>query len=514
MAKKQVALVVSGGSSLGAYMAGALDELLSAFNSAAGEYEVDILTGSSAGATTVSVLAHQLLYRGGAAAPGAAAVNELHEVWVEQADITGLLQPDPPAPAGAAPGPPPALMNGAYLHDLATAILSRPIAAPQPAPCCAKQLTLAVTISNSTPLPYPSVLPQPAAGRDEPFVQLRHTEQETFRLQPALSPADPVWARVGEVARASAAIPFVFPQVRLTRTAADPLQYIQTPLFTGEGQFLYYDGGIFNGLPVDLAWHYIQAQAGTLADPREALQNRILVVVNPWRTEVAGPPLLPAYPGLVSNALGLLGAMRTESAALQFDHEVRGLAPVANQPPPDPAGARAIAGVDRAPVELLADFALVLPRPEDAARPLRGSYLHALAGFFDRRFREYDYRRGAADARALARTRLQIAYPAPHADAFYAPDAAPDLALGGLAGPLTYEALGQLPSSHEPHRMIKQVFEDALDDRIRFLLADFIHRNHPPGPDVFYEAVLDRLFDLVRPAVHREVGAAWGVTGP
>ena len=51
MAKKQVALVLSGGSSLGSYIAGALDELTRAF-AASDQYEIDIITGASAGATT------------------------------------------------------------------------------------------------------------------------------------------------------------------------------------------------------------------------------------------------------------------------------------------------------------------------------------------------------------------------------------------------------------------------------------------------------------------------------
>jgi predicted acylesterase/phospholipase RssA len=61
MAKKQVALVLSGGSSLGAYMSGALDELLKGFAAAADAFEIDIITGASAGATTSALIAHGLL---------------------------------------------------------------------------------------------------------------------------------------------------------------------------------------------------------------------------------------------------------------------------------------------------------------------------------------------------------------------------------------------------------------------------------------------------------------------
>ncbi len=64
MPKTKIALVLSGGTSAGAYIAGALDELMRAF-SHTDKYEIDIITGASAGATTAALLAHGLWYRGG-----------------------------------------------------------------------------------------------------------------------------------------------------------------------------------------------------------------------------------------------------------------------------------------------------------------------------------------------------------------------------------------------------------------------------------------------------------------
>lgn len=51
MPNKQVALVLSGGTSLGSYIAGALAELLRAL-AATEDYEIDIISGGSSGATT------------------------------------------------------------------------------------------------------------------------------------------------------------------------------------------------------------------------------------------------------------------------------------------------------------------------------------------------------------------------------------------------------------------------------------------------------------------------------
>jgi hypothetical protein len=77
-AKKLVALVLGGGVSVGAYIAGALDELISAFNQT-DEFEIDIITGGFTGATTGALVAHGLLYLGGGA--------RLHETRVDAMDI-------------------------------------------------------------------------------------------------------------------------------------------------------------------------------------------------------------------------------------------------------------------------------------------------------------------------------------------------------------------------------------------------------------------------------------------
>src|SRR3954466_9737128 len=85
MARRKVAIILSGGGSLGAYIAGALDELLTAF-AASPDFEVDIITGASAGGITGALVAHGLLYRGGA--------NALQEVWLDKMDMVEMLAPE------------------------------------------------------------------------------------------------------------------------------------------------------------------------------------------------------------------------------------------------------------------------------------------------------------------------------------------------------------------------------------------------------------------------------------
>src|SRR6266566_1522726 len=160
MPKKKVALVLSGGVSLGSYIAGALDELMKAF-AASKDYEIDIITGASAGATTGAIIAHGLLYRGGETA--------LHDVWVDKIDITDLLEPQVPA------GEPASALSARHLEQVASETLQwdRPV---QRAAFCASKLTLSMTIANTTGLRYVSRVEEPAPGRPEEYIQVRHSE--------------------------------------------------------------------------------------------------------------------------------------------------------------------------------------------------------------------------------------------------------------------------------------------------------------------------------------------------
>jgi predicted acylesterase/phospholipase RssA len=478
--KQKVALVLSGGTSLGAYIAGALDELMQAFSAARDRYEIDIITGASAGATTTALIAHGLLYRGGQTA--------LHDVWVDKLDIVELLDPGVPADE------PPTILSNRRLREVAQEQIAwKPAGgAGERAPFCAERLTLAMTIANVTPLPYLSRIAQPTGSGIEEFVQYRHAEQETFFLDAGIRPDDPhVWPRIARVAQASAAIPLVFPLVQLSRQAENPAHYIQRPNFHGEARFWYFDGGTFNNLPVDLAWHYMQQNTSS-ADP---LEGRVVLVINPWRSDATVSDMAPPRPGVFTHALGLLAALRQESSAIQFQHEVIARSRSMQFQSPREA-ARALPGVDPAPVELLGTFALVMPRRGDGR--LRGNHLNALGAFLDQRFREYDFRRGAADARRVASERLGIQYTTGRAEDFYRPDGDPSL----QADLSSYDCLGRIPSTREPGRSVQAVFERALERRIDALLA----RWDAPGPDFVLDPVLSM---LVKRYAHEHLPDLW-----
>jgi hypothetical protein len=168
---------------------------------------------------------------------------------------------------------------------------------------------------------------------------------------------------------------------------------------------------------------------------------------------------------------GLLRDIRLESSTIQFDHEVgTRLAKIAEEQ----GMAEAVPGVDRPTVDVLGLFALVMPEAE--APPLRCMYMNHLSAFLDRRFREYDFRRGAADARRLIEKLLGIADYPKHPASYYQPDNDPAERDIDIAD---YATLSAIASSRKPNRSVRAVFEEALAARVGALVrcVDW------PGPD-------------------------------
>ena len=472
MAKKKVALALSGGVSLGSYIAGALDELLLALE-ADGGYEIDVITGASAGATTAAILAYWLLFGG----PN----TRLHDVWVKQADMHRLLDPACP------PDQPLTVLSNAWLTEIASRTLAWPEGSPTPrrSGLCADQLTIAMTITNIEGLSYTARVQMLAAEREEPLVQRRHAEMEAFTFFESIKPTDPIWRRVGEVAIASAALPLIFPPSKLARRAEpietdDYLQqfFVQPPELgdQAEATLLYSDGGIFNNLPIDLAWHFARDKD---------TDQRIMIIVDPSRDAITPldmrkPEQRPAYANPLHYLKALFGALRAESSAIQFQREVL-LTSQESGSPRDLRGS--LPGVDRPPVEILHDIAVVMPQASD--RRLLGSYLGlALSAFLDERLREYDFRRGAADARTLANTTLHLPAVAGRSPSFYKPNEDTTIAISLP----TYEQLGGIISSHDrdlpvgQRRSVRTVFEADLHARLNAL----IDRMPLPGPAWLY----------------------------
>ncbi|MGF1536934.1 MAG: patatin-like phospholipase family protein [Elainellaceae cyanobacterium] len=93
--RRNIALVIAGGASLGSYEAGVMTELLYALEYLnrtrkpnEPEYVIDVITGGSAGALTAALTARIMMY-------DTKARSRLYEAWVERIDIVELMRRAP-----------------------------------------------------------------------------------------------------------------------------------------------------------------------------------------------------------------------------------------------------------------------------------------------------------------------------------------------------------------------------------------------------------------------------------
>ncbi|MDR7481844.1 MAG: patatin-like phospholipase family protein [Armatimonadota bacterium] len=468
----RIALVLSGGVSLGAYQAGAVYELLWALDHRAPDAErvvLDVITGASAGAMNAAVLARAVMVDRAAAA-------DLHHAWVTGISFARLAEGSPSA----------SFFSDQPIWDLARAILLRPPAAG-PHPAAPATLRVAFALTNLNGVRY-SLGYANTPGRFDTAV---FTDWIAFTVR-AGAAAD--WPAIARAAVASGAFPFAFPTVRLERRLAD---YRHADIYAPEGTraFAYTDGGLFNNEPVGLARDLVESLEDE--EPAAAADRRIYLLVDPYPGAAAveadfGDAPLPARrlaDRLVNAVLGeaskrdwirasrintrlrwqerlldCLAALAAEvpapSRAVAAAHATRLAAEIATfkgaretDGALEPAEARrrhldenlrrlgpllardgaAFARLREAPelaglfldlayaLENVAglrnkvdlDLHLIAPAPG----VLAGDFLGNFGGFFDEAWREHDYRRGRADARRVLEA-LAAAVPA----LAYAPD--------------------------------------------------------------------------------------------
>lgn len=467
--KKKIALVLSGGVSAGAYIAGALNELICVLNRS-DQYEIDIITGGSAGATTAALVAHGLLYRDGDA--------RLHKTWVEDVDFFKMIENETESPKDAPEQI--TLLNGTVIESIAKQAIewtADDTWKKKRARCCAPNLTLAMTLSNCTSLPYKTGVDVPTADGDTPFIQYRNAEQQTFKLSAEADRTQALWERITTVARASSAIPFVLPRVKLARNPKDTCHYLREPLNVPAQDFWYYDGGTFNNLPIGLAAHYISLETELTV---EGLVNRTIIVINPWDASDEVKEVPTSAPDLLDFGLRLIAGIRNEAGTIEFHIDDRPTPTPANQSPStsdgqsDDLGPRAVPGQPPLYESLIESMGMVTPA--EGSEPLRCKYFGHLSAFLDPAFREYDYRRGAADARRLLPS-LLITDQCPREPGFYEPDKDERFNKVDLR---RYENLANikstLPEDEFKGKPIKDILEDRLEKRIDYLLRAIASR--------------------------------------
>jgi hypothetical protein len=326
----ELALVMGGTVSSGAYTAGAVDFLVEALDcfqaakTAAGPYHnlvLKVLSGTSGGGVTAAILARALAYKVPPMSHGAAAAaqtqNPLYNIWVKQLDIAPMLDP---SDIGTTLN---SLLNATLLDTAAKYVETYAgDALPAPRDWVGAPLTVFMTHTNLSGIPFNIDF---GGGQYQRFID--HADYVRFAIcypwQPDYTDPKPweyalntpkqqdaLWPVLGNFALASAAFPVGFParlldrprlhyQYRAISTTSTPSQpsdyWIIQPDWTAMdntnnspniGNFRYsaVDGGVANNEPIGLARTALCGLLGQ--NPRSTLRaNRAVWLIDPFAGE-------------------------------------------------------------------------------------------------------------------------------------------------------------------------------------------------------------------------------------
>ena len=255
----RLALVLSGGASLGSYVAGVLSELLGALmGEEGGGVTVQVIAGSSSGAVNAALAARALTVN-------PEVLPFLRRLWVEALDARWLLDADRPGRAG--------LLDDRAIHELGRALITAgPATDDRVAACVGDRLHLGLALSNLSGVPHPYRYAFRNAPDRSCGVRV-HRDSITFQLRPPVAAADPVWERIRVSALASAAFPFAFPPVRITRPDTDYPGACFPEASSGSHEMWFADGGLFANEPIGLAKRLVES----VPDYRSARWRYVLV---------------------------------------------------------------------------------------------------------------------------------------------------------------------------------------------------------------------------------------------
>lgn len=366
----EIALVLGGTVSAGAYTAGALDFLIEALDAwtavrdgadpqAVPRHKVVIrlITGTSGGGVNAAIAARALAYpfphvsRG--TGPALAAGNPFYDTWINGLTLDGMLTTGDLDAAGTTAV---SLLNGTVIDVAAGKATSFTMPEPKPRSYLAQPLRLILTLTNLNGIAYQinfgEVVMPDGSTRNLGESYVNHADYARFAVvYPQQTIADPrpdefvlgfndgrlpqamPWKDFGQFAMATAAFPIGFPPRTLNR----PLEHYRYRVVSvpGDGnpgseqtlplipdwpaiqdwaggglpdnyQFLSVDGGATDNEPIELARTALAGISGR--NPRDGLKaNRGVLLIDPFAGATQmEPPLTIALPDL---AEGLVSAM-------------------------------------------------------------------------------------------------------------------------------------------------------------------------------------------------------------
>lgn len=241
----KLALILGGGASLGTYAAGAVTELLRAFERDAGsEHTIEVVAGFSSGALTAALAARTL-----AVNPGV--LPWLEKVWVEAADADHLLNPgreDRSAP-----------LDSGVMEAISRALVTaEPASDDRQSTAMGRQLRVGIALSNLDgvryELPY-GCLNVPARS----YATRLHRDWVELEVPRGVSADHPVWERMRAAAVASASFPLALPPRALRRERREyPGGSLPGDPEREAVEMWYADGGLFHNEPLGLARRLVE----------------------------------------------------------------------------------------------------------------------------------------------------------------------------------------------------------------------------------------------------------------
>ncbi|MFQ5451430.1 MAG: patatin-like phospholipase family protein [Nitrospinaceae bacterium] len=265
MKTRKIALIIAGGVSLGSYESGVLTEFLYALDTLNKEsdserFELDVITGASAGSLTAALVARIVMYD----LPGRA--HHLYRAWVEDINVDRLMR-------GA---PENSLFSKDIINKIAEDYLTgEPFGPTAPASFAPENLRLSFTLSNMNGIDYavPYHIPPSAPG----FVSTFFSDYARFAMDAKNLPGYTEWKSISRAAVASGNFPVAFRPhevLRVRENYPGSVQSGQPDYFPRELAFL--DGGLFNNEPLREAMQLASAQDGGYLD-----KDRLFILIDP-----------------------------------------------------------------------------------------------------------------------------------------------------------------------------------------------------------------------------------------
>jgi patatin-like phospholipase len=272
---KRLAISIAGAVSLGSYESGVAFEVLDAIcqhnewaaaNHQVDErFEIDVLTGASAGGMTAAMIAQRLLYDGPSMSEPYN--NPLYNAWVSTVDISGLL----------ARGPSENVTHSVLSSDFVIGISetylmgryknqaqSPPPAGPHPALPADHKLQLGLALSNLNGVDY---FRSTLSGGE--FIYTRHEDQLVRPIDQTSDDRGEFWDAIRAAAVACGAFPVAFRVQDLIRNIAEYTSpWVDPSVWRGQAStaFTYTDGGVFQNEPLGMAKNLVEQVPGGRLD--------------------------------------------------------------------------------------------------------------------------------------------------------------------------------------------------------------------------------------------------------